>query len=149
MGDQYSQGTHTEYDVVRSTQFVEDLSRSVPDSRTQHLQLAPTNAWPPGSMENAPVSNYDLSSFMLNNIILRGLRRSGAVISKRKQVCKCSLYSALTSFLHLYTQVFRGASAPPQRLDQSQVRPLPFSLDSLANVYSPISSLSIPSACSS
>jgi hypothetical protein len=64
MGDQYSQGTHTEYDVVRSTQFVEDLSRSPCDSRTAHLQLAPTNAWPPGNMENMPVSNSEICTHM-------------------------------------------------------------------------------------
>lgn len=71
MADQYSQGTLTEYDVVRSTQFMDDLSRPVCVSRTLHPQLANTNAWPCGNMENVPVSNFELRTFTLNCTLLQ------------------------------------------------------------------------------
>jgi hypothetical protein len=73
MADQYSQGTHPEYDVVRSTQFVDDLSRPVCVSRTLHPQLANTNAWPCGNMENIRVSNSVLCNFTLKRTLLQRL----------------------------------------------------------------------------
>lgn len=54
MDAQFSQGSLADFDVVRSTQFVDDFSRQVCVSRTLVPHLAQSNAWYLGNMETVP-----------------------------------------------------------------------------------------------
>lgn len=56
MDDQYSQGSLADFDVVRSTQFVDDLARSVCVSCTLHLEVTNSYASHNGNMKNMSVS---------------------------------------------------------------------------------------------
>ena len=65
---------------------MEDMSRSVSDSRTQNLQLATTNAWPLANMENVPVSMSDLCSFEINCTAIASYVADSVVIASHNWV---------------------------------------------------------------
>ena len=107
---------------------MDDLSRPVCVSRTLHLELANTRALPVGYMENVPVNNL--------------IHADSCEIECFCNAVGCGSYhfhpiqvrNSSQGFPRLYSQVFRGAQPQQQRIDQSQVRPLPSSLQLLLNV---------------